>query len=110
MVGADGLGGLASGTTSGIRTRRYHALLLTATAPPSGRIVLVNGFDAWIETASGKYFLSSQRYAPDVVNPDGMTRLKELQLPPWPKFLFELNDVLVVEQELLCRTGNRRSF
>ena len=47
---ADGLGGFASGTTSGIRTRRYHALLLTATTPPTGRVVLVNGFDAWLET------------------------------------------------------------
>jgi len=28
---ADGLGGFASGTVSGVRTRRYHALLLTAT-------------------------------------------------------------------------------
>ena len=27
---ADGLGGFASGTVSGIRTRRYHALLLAA--------------------------------------------------------------------------------
>jgi hypothetical protein len=33
---ADGLGGFASGTTTGIRTRRYRALLLTATAPPAG--------------------------------------------------------------------------
>ena len=47
---ADGLGGFASGTATGIRTRRYHALLLTATTPPTGRLVLVNGFDAWIET------------------------------------------------------------
>ena len=48
---ADGLGGFASGTSTGIRTRRYHALLLTAMTPPTGRIVLVNGFDAWVETA-----------------------------------------------------------
>jgi hypothetical protein len=47
---ADGFGGFASGTATGIRTRRYHALLLTATTPPTGRMVLVNGFDAWIET------------------------------------------------------------
>ena len=46
---ADGLGGFASGTTSGLRTRRYHALLLTATTPPTGRMVLVNGLDAWID-------------------------------------------------------------
>jgi hypothetical protein len=51
----DGLGGFASGTVSGIRTRRYHALLLTATNPPSGRVVLVNGFDAWVETQPGVF-------------------------------------------------------
>ena len=49
-IEADGLGGFASGTVSGVRTRRYHALLLTATTPPAGRMVLVNGFDAWVET------------------------------------------------------------
>src|SRR5690349_5186633 len=38
----DGLGGFASGTVPGVRTRRYHALLLVATTPPTGRFVLVN--------------------------------------------------------------------
>src|ERR1700746_3659175 len=72
---ADGLGGFASGTTSGIRTRRYHALLLTATTPPSGRVVLVNGFDAWVTLGNNTYWLSSQRYFPNVVSPDGASRL-----------------------------------
>ena len=67
----DGLGGFASGTTSGIRTRRYHALLLVATTPPTGRMVLVNGFDAWLDTPLGSFALSTQRYAPGVVHPDG---------------------------------------
>ena len=67
----DGLGGFASGTANGIRTRRYHALLLTATTPPTGRVTLVDGFDAWIETPNGKFALTSQRYAPDVISPDG---------------------------------------
>jgi hypothetical protein len=44
----DGLGGFASGTR-GLRTRRYHALLLTATIPPTGRMAVVNGLDAWVE-------------------------------------------------------------
>jgi Glycogen debranching enzyme N terminal len=48
----DGLGGFAS--VAGIRTRRYHALLLTARPPPTGRFVLVNGFDAWVETTGGR--------------------------------------------------------
>ena len=46
----DGLGGFASGTAAGLRTRRYHALLLAATTPPTGRMVLVNGLDAWVES------------------------------------------------------------
>jgi len=73
---ADGLGGFASGTSTGIRTRRYHALLLTATTPPTGRIVLVNGFDAWVETANGTFSLSSQCYAPDVIGGDGAQRIE----------------------------------
>ena len=72
---ADGLGGFSSGTTSGIRTRRYHALLLTATTPPTGRVVLVNGFDAWVDTPTGSFALTTQRYAPDVRHPDGASRI-----------------------------------
>ena len=61
---ADGIGGFASGTVSGVRTRRYHALLLAATTPPTGRMVLVNGLDAWVTTPSGRWALSTQRYPP----------------------------------------------
>src|SRR5262245_49308126 len=62
---ADGLGGFASGTASGIRTRRYHALLLVATEPPAGRVVLVNGVEVWADTPEGSFALSSQRYVAD---------------------------------------------
>ena len=34
---ADGRGGFAMGTASGLQTRRYHGLLITATQPPGGR-------------------------------------------------------------------------
>jgi predicted glycogen debranching enzyme len=102
---ADGLGGFASGTTAGIRTRRYHALLLTATAPPSERKTLVNGFEAWVETAGGSWFLTSQRYGPDIVYPDGMTHIKKFELRSWPTWRFELDDGLAVEQELFVPYG-----
>ena len=78
----DGNGGFASGTPSGIRTRRYHALLLTATTPPTGRIVLVNGVDAWVTTAAGRFALSAQRYQADVVHPDGHTRITSFSAKP----------------------------
>jgi hypothetical protein len=60
----------------------------------------VNGFDAWIETGRGNYYLSSQRYAPDIIHPDGITRLTEFELRPWPRWRFELSDNLAVEYEL----------
>jgi glycogen debranching enzyme len=87
---ADGLGGFASGTVSGIRTRRYHALLLAATKPPAGRIVLVNGFDANVEIVSGNYAISSQNYSPDVIHPDGAKRIVDFMNDPWPKWTFAL--------------------
>ena len=104
---SDGLGGFASATISGIRSRRYHALLLTATAPPSGRIVLINGFDAWIETESGSHSISSQRYAPDVIHPDGIKRLEDFQSEPWPRWSFLLEDGRKIQQEIfLCHDSS----
>lgn len=96
----DGLGGFASGTASGIRTRRYHALLLTATTPPTGRVVLVNGFEAWIETPRGKFALTSQRYAPDVIHPDGVERIENFSACPWPTWHFKFEDGTELTQEI----------
>ena len=81
---ADGLGGFASGTTSGVRSRRYHALLLTARTPPTGRCVLVNGFDAWLETSQATVALTTQHYAPGVDHPDGASRILSFTGEPWP--------------------------
>lgn len=102
---ADGLGGFASGTVSGIRTRRYHALLLTATKPPAGRIVLVNGVDASVQTANGTFALSSQLYPPDVMHPDGAKRIIEFKREPWPKWTFALEDGTKIEQQIFAVNG-----
>jgi predicted glycogen debranching enzyme len=95
---ADGLGGFASGTISGIRTRRYHALLLAATLPPAGRMVLVNGFDAEVETPSGRFAISTQRYAPGINSPDGATRLEGFDLATWPKWTFGLLEGKITQE------------
>ena len=102
---ADGLGGFASGTSTGIRTRRYHALLLTATTPPTGRVVLVNGLDAWVETAKGTFSLSSQCYAPDVIGGDGAQRIEAFGWEPWPHWIFKLEDGTRIELEIFAING-----
>lgn len=97
---ADGRGGFASGTASGIRTRRYHALLLPATTPPTGRLVLVNGFDAWVDTEAGRFYLTTQRYAPDVLAGGGVGIIVEFAVEPWPRWAFELPDGTRLTQEI----------
>jgi predicted glycogen debranching enzyme len=105
---ADGLGGFASGTVSGVRTRRYHALLLTATTPPTGRMVLVNGFEAWVDLGPTRVDLSTQRYLPDVLSPEGYTRLESFARAPWPTWRWQLAEGLTLAQELFVPRGTAR--
>src|ERR1700677_322272 len=100
---ADGLGGFANGTASGIRTRRYHALLLAATLPPAGRMGLVNGFEAGVETEDGLTAISTQRYAPDVEWPDGVTRLENFTVDPWPTWTYAVAGGKVIHELFVPR-------
>ncbi len=104
---ADGSGGFASGTAGLVRTRRYHALLLTAATPPAGRFVLVNGFEAWVETPDGRFPISSQEYAPGVVHPNGASRIAAFHADPWPTWMFRVEDGVRLTQEIFVsrRTG-----
>ena len=102
---ADGLGGFASGTVGGERTRRYHALLLTATTPPTGRVVLVSAFDAWLETPNGRYGLSTQRYGSNDVYPDGCQRIVAFEPEPWPRWRFRAEDGTELEHEVFVVHG-----
>ena len=102
---ADGLGGFASGTVEGPRTRRYHAVLLAATTPPTGRMALVNGFDATLETPAGRFALTSQRYFPGVTSPDGGRRIEAFESEPWPRWIYRLEDGTRVAHELFVAYG-----
>lgn len=97
---ADGLGGFATGTVSGARTRRYHGLLVTALRPPADRVVLVNGVEAWVETTRGSVALSSHHYEPDIVYPDGSERIVSFQPDPWPRWVFGLPDGTLIAHEI----------
>lgn len=102
----DGRGGFASGTVSGLRTRRYHALLLAATHPPAGRVVLVNGIEAWAEGNGGTVPLTSQRYAPDLVHHDARPLIQAFAAVPWPTWSLRLPDGTELCHEVLV---HRRS-
>jgi len=98
---ADGLGGFASGPVSGPRTRRYQALLLTATTPPTGRVVQVNGIEAFIEGEAGTVPLSTNHYSPGVIHPRGWRHLIGFEREPWPSWTFRVSPDATVRQEVL---------
>ncbi|HEY3253547.1 MAG TPA: amylo-alpha-1,6-glucosidase [Polyangiaceae bacterium] len=102
---ADGLGGFASATTSGLATRRYHALLLSAQDPPSCRFVLVNGFRAWLETPNGRVQLTRHHFAPDVIT-EADARIERFSYEPWPTVRYLTNSGLVVIQEMFVLHGS----
>jgi predicted glycogen debranching enzyme len=102
----DGLGGFASGTVGGVRSRRYHALLLAASRPPTGRFVLVNGVEAVVTTGAGAIVLQPQRYRPGGIHPGATARLVSFTDDPWPVWRFALADGTIIEQQLFVRRGS----
>ena len=101
----DGLGGFAMGTADGIRTRRYHAVLLAATRPPEGRMVLVADVEVYAETPAGKFGLSSANYNNGYIHPDGATRITSFKYRPWPTWEYALPDGTRVRCELVVQHG-----
>lgn len=101
----DGLGGYASGTVSGIRTRGYHAWLLTATRPPTGRVVLVNGGIVHVRNSAGCVPLSLQTREGHDQSSAENGRLRRFTTRPWPTWEFAVSDGLHVRQELFVVRG-----
>ena len=50
----NGLGGYASGTLSGVVTRRYHGYLVAALPAPFGRVMMLNQLGECIELPGGR--------------------------------------------------------
>jgi predicted glycogen debranching enzyme len=101
----NGLGGYASSTIIGLNTRRYHGLLVAATHPPVGRLVLLSKLEEtlWIDGQS--FDLSSNRY-PDVVHPEGYRFLKQFRLDPFPVFTFEVEGFEIVKSVFMIQGEN----
>ncbi len=61
----NGLGGYASGCVSGIVTRRYHGVLVSALPAPIGRMMMLSHVDARLRLASGSTIALEPQPLPD---------------------------------------------
>src|ERR1700685_906839 len=87
----NGLGGFASSTIVGLNTRRDHGLLVAATKPPAGRLVLLSKLEETLWIDGRRFDLSANRY-PGVIHPQGFHYLKQFRLDPFPVFTYEVED------------------
>lgn len=88
----NGLGGWASSTISGAHSRRYHGILVAATTPPVGRMVMLSKLDETIVTADNRYDLGANQY-PGTVHPRGFEYLASFQKEIFPQFEYEAGGV-----------------
>ncbi len=98
----NGLGGYASGTATGINTRRYHGLLMAALAPPAERTLAV----AKTEDALDGIALSANLYHPDVIHPDGYRHLESFSVRKRPVFLYRAGEQWLEKSIFMVREAN----
>lgn len=99
----NGLGGFASSTIIGLNTRRYHGLLVAATRPPVGRLVLLSKLEETIIIDGLRYELSANQY-PGAIHPQGFQFLTQFRLDPFPVFTY-LVEELEIEKSVFMVHG-----
>jgi predicted glycogen debranching enzyme len=100
----DGLGGYAMGTVAGLRTRRYHGLLVVATRPPIGRMLALASLDATLVIGDRRVPLATHEWASGAVAPRGHELLQSFELSEGvPRWRWAVGDVLVEREVAMLR-------
>jgi predicted glycogen debranching enzyme len=101
----DGLGGFAMGTVGGLRTRRYHGLLVVATEPPGGRMLGLAALDPVLVVGDARIRLAVHEWADGTVDPTGHVHLSSFELADGvPRWRWQVGDV-ILERELASFNG-----
>ena len=94
----NGLGGYASGTMTGLITRRFHGYLVAALPAPRGRTMMLNHLSTTISTDAGQARLSEEQAGATDEPMAGLREFRlELGLPVWT---FE-HEGHVIEQRVM---------
>lgn len=102
----NGLGGFASSSVVGCNTRKYHGILVAATLPPVGRMMLVNriGEILKLDGSDELLELSINQFGDNHFHPRGDKFLKRFELDRKAVWHFDVRGVKVVKSlELLWK-------
>src|SRR4029077_8807481 len=86
-------------------SRSYHGLLVAATKPPVGRLVLLSKLEETVVIDGDAFDLCSNQYQ-DVVHPTGYRHLKQFRLDPFPVFMFEVHGVRIEKTVFMVQGEN----
>lgn len=106
----NGIGGYASGTVSGINTRRYHGLLVAALVPPVERTVLLNNIDEDLYIEDRIYYLGTNEYRNGKIHPGGYVHIEEFRLEDnIPTTVYKLADE-ILHKTVWMEYGHNTSY
>ena len=101
----NGIGGFSSSTIIGLNTRRYHGLLIAATKPPVGRVVMLSKLEETLVINGRRYELSANQY-PGAVYPQGFNYQTGFRLDPFPTFTYETEELRLVKSVFMVQGEN----
>src|SRR3954470_4336729 len=104
----NGLGGFASGTVSGVITRRYHGLLIAALPVPYGRMVMWSHVSEFLRFADDDVVsLGAEERAGGQLDLHGADYLREFRLEDGlPVWFYQVRDLVVEKRILLPHLQN----
>lgn len=101
----NGLGGFASSTIVGLNTRRYHGLLVAATRPPVGRVVLLSKLEETLIVDGRRFDLSTNQYSGSI-HPLGYQLQTGFTLNPFPTFTYRVENIQVEKSLFMIQGEN----
>ncbi len=103
---ADGVGGYAMGTVAGLRTRRYHGLLVVAVAGPGRRMLGLAALEPVLVLGNARIRLATDEWGSGTVDPRGHELLASFDLTDGvPRWRWQIGGT-VVERELAAAHGS----
>ena len=103
----NGIGGYASGTITGLLTRRYHGLLIASLKPPVQRTLLVTKLDETAIYFNKEYPLYTNRWISGIVEPKGYQYLNQFHLEgTTPLWTYTFADVLLEKRVWMQQKEN----
>src|SRR5689334_21145108 len=103
----NGIGGYASGTISGVLTRRYHGLLVAARKPPLDRRLLLVKLDEIVQYDGESLSLFTNQWEDGSVNPEGYRYIESFHLDgTTPVWNYALADALLEKRIWMQQDAN----